>query len=598
MNSILVESRLKTAHVKKFVPIRAVLEGRTRRWLFKGILSHQIKFSAKDKHDFQENVELFKRDLAEKLSSQDIEKLMKLEYYVPEGALILFLPFIDYTIIGLNLNNVEELFKSQGWVTHATNDDGLKQVAKDGYLKCAVETIRSIKKYPTRFKFSNASDRIMAGISFSYQEFGKYTGYMARTPERDAVNVLGYGGFFVFSIENLLEERLKLDFRGIDSYPEITLVNMTSAQSRSGINSRNIMGKSFAILLSCIREYESILKNIENYYKIFEYLKRNKEKLNQILGFAKIVSEDARYDKYFQTVVRDIMRYLRIIEENKILYVLSYIDSEPRLIPDRYERYKDFYQKDGRTRFYREYAFVYEDSEFLRFLSMLQKDYNIELNYKFLSLLQYCLNKNDLFYFVILFYRPGSYYSYERIMPRYYTYSNDQKPFYLDNTIFHLPPYSYLNPNEEETNWPLTFLVSLLQIEKDLISPNIQKFLAKLSLKEIIRLIKKTRHKIIQDFEILAEKYSQSSPIKIPINKGVLFLPNHFFKFNGHELILQELLKLQTPVIFPINIENGFKQVVLEIIHNLLMAKDFDIRGTGVNIGDCYFTVKESLGRK
>ena len=135
---VIEDSKQKTAFIKSFPPLKYFLE--------KGRIEIRTRFFSR-KSEFHDTVNSFKSDLLRYLTEEEIIKLAKLRIPVEQNGLILLLPYLNYPLVGYNLDKVHALFKNPGWLFHAITDTGLISSCNSGFLLSPVEMIFDKKQY-------------------------------------------------------------------------------------------------------------------------------------------------------------------------------------------------------------------------------------------------------------------------------------------------------------------------------------------------------------------------------------------------------------------------------------------------------------------
>jgi hypothetical protein len=579
---IIEECEHKTKFIKSFQVLKYILE--------KNKLGQLNLEEVLDKRKIKK--EELKKELSKGLTGKEIAKLMKLRLIVPRNAVILFLSYLDYPLVGYNIENVRNLFRHPGWLFHATTAKGLDAIAKSNHILSPMELILENKRFVSK-KFSDESivERLRYGLPFAFQNVSKYQPYIF---EEGPFEKQKPGGFFVFPLREVIEEDKILQFGGIDGFPEIDLIdpyqnNFAEFLKRLG----DMKGK-----------YEDILNKVDGAAKTFEDCKKHKEEIDEFIE-RYVESDDLKIEE-------NLKRSTNWIEHQRVFYFmelgipslnsLSEMKLTDELIKEelgeeKYERYKEKhgelyktergregsgfrgrnlrrydklyrkYANKARAKYYKENSFMYGDSEFFAFI----KNYIGDMIS--LERIKRSVDLEEFFPFLLTYLSLHS----PTLIPIHSFYASKEEPRELKGTMFQSGTHSYLT---DRKNDEISFIVAQLQKQKGKISPQILQDVRELKAKEVKKLITSTRNEVVKSISKLAQTSRKGSLNKVDIIKGVLFLSLMWYWNFGFNKTLKSLIRRKVAIIA--GFEFGMQRAVEDreayaVIDHVVGAKNLEV---------------------
>ncbi len=292
------EGVIKTAMVKSVVPLRYFLE----KGLARKIVKEKDWFSDKYKYNkpgqkFHGIIDNYSAELSKVLSQSDLQQLKNIDYKVPDGSTLLFLPEFVRPVLAYNIHSFP-YFTSRGWVSHAIPGENLEKVGKNGLLTAPLEMVFEKKRYFTE-KNSTLSKRLTDGISYSCKELRKKQAYMRNVSKKEKKKPTG--GMFFFSMKNVLADGLILDFANtIDGWPEIVLRDEAYLENRADLVAELLfpIGSAYPEWLDRYNDAKAFFKECNQNIKL---IKEMEQSLNgEEVMRSKKVEKEVLFAKDFQ----------------------------------------------------------------------------------------------------------------------------------------------------------------------------------------------------------------------------------------------------------------------------------------------------------
>ncbi len=541
------EGVIKTAMIKSVVPLRYFLEkGMARR-----IEREKDWFSDKyryNKHGqkFHEIIDNYSAELSKVFSQSDLEQLKNVDYEVPEGSTLLFLPGFVRPILAYNIHSFP-YFTSRGWVSHAIPGENLEKVGKNGLLTAPLEIVLEKKSYfSEKFKEDPNAKRLTDGISFSFQEFMKYQAYMRNVSKGGKRKLTG--GMFFFSMKNVLAEGLIFDFaRTIDGWPEIVLRDEAYLENRADLVADMLspIGRAYPEWLDRYNDarvfFNECKKNIKLLQKTEQSLKRKEvmrtKTVRKEVLFAKnfeLLDMIEQGNRAHKAMGKKFMgRMKKAYEDNsegkeyKSLY--ERFDNKRREIEDEHFKGQALFRGEGY--FYKRLAEIDLSKEILQDLIR----FVVEDNFFQFSLLA------GSRYVGIMHQEKG-------LVPPLARFARGEAPLFFNGTIFQ-QGLDYLNfPAIRGNIFPGICLTLTLMKEKPSLFASKGTYsakdyvgvMSKMSPREVRKIFVKARAELIKAMEIIVKRVFRTHvPCVIDVRKGVLLVN----KANRDEATIRRLVK-------------------------------------------------------
>ncbi len=476
------EGIIKTAHLKSVTSLGILLEKKMKKyrsWSGLGKKVAEVYLNTLDKN---------KEYLLKVLTTEDFEQLKKITFPVPEGSVLLFLPTFFVPILAFNLQNLPA-FDKPGWVFHATPGENLARLSQTGLLQTPLETVIE-KKHVYSFRFWEHSafpQRLIDGISFSFQDFLKYQDYLSgQEQSRKAAGKAG--GFFIFPIRNVLQPGFILDFRKtMDGLPEVDLRDVAYHQ----YNPRLVRD----CLLALREKIPRMLKVLDDAQLLFQEAKQ----------------EISFFQKLYDTIGKEDSVFTRVDERGVTFYYYdtTHIGDPEKIFGTKTEP------------FFR---------NFVRYISVLYKDMVASM-ITFLT--------KDFFFEFLLLVAFGFAYQKERLLPPLARFAAKEEPFGLDDTIFKVG-MDFFNEERLDDKGPFftagCVILSMMKREQDKVfrgkgysTLNYLEEINKFDQQRLRKVLKQTMNDLIHALDVIVKKrYRSSKPCVVDITKGVLFLNSSF----------------------------------------------------------------------
>ncbi|MBI2666490.1 hypothetical protein HYX13_02665 [Candidatus Woesearchaeota archaeon] len=573
------EGVIKTAVAKSIVPLRYFLEKGIARKIEreKDWFSDKYRYNKYGKK-FHEIIDNYATGLSKVLSQSDIEQLKNIDYEVPGGSTLLFLPGFVRPVLAYNIHSFP-YFTSRGWVSHAIPGENLEKVGKSGLLTAPLEMVFEKKRYFTE-KNSALSKRLTDGISFSFQEFMKYQAYMCNVSKGGARKTTG--GMFFFSMKNVLADGLIFDFAStIDGWPEIVLRDEAYLVNRADLVADMLfpIGRAYPEWLDRYKDAKVFFKECKKNIKLIQEIE-NSLKMEEVMR-TKTVGKEVLFAKDFE--------FLDMIEQSNRAYKTmgtEFMDKMEKTYKKNNEgqEYKDLYEQFNKKR--REIGDEHFKGQALfrgegYFYERLAEVY---LNKDVLQDLIRFVVEDNFFQFSLLegAHHVGITYGAEWLVPPLARFAREEAPLFFNGTIFQ-QGLDYLNfPAIRGNSFPGICLILTLMKEK----PNLfaskgtysakdyVEAMSKMSPREVRKIFVKARAELIKAMEIIIKRVFRTHiPCVIDVRKGVLLVN----KANRDEATIRRLVSHGAPVFaeFSFDINGSFTREEIDFfVKNVLQPTD------------------------